>query len=568
MRMYQSDRKNAKHHFATAVALALASTLGFPGNAKAEDGKPETRIYTFRTCPATGPDVYEDPSAAKGGLAPFVAALVSAVVSPLIEGVVDKGVNALKEAAKDKDFPIASPDPVIKEFYQVGLSGETALNRQIGCIVLLRAEFETGKFPSDVSKLGDPLSKRIDAKFRVWAGSGATPKPGDEKPGDDYARVKPGKLEFYFEVVPVVSDDGKTLGLRPQALRVERFASKDGFFGPSRRNYQFTVTFADPFGSTAFASADFKYEGVERGTSKEACVAKPAKTYCVPTELGGIRGWYATKPISDDFAALIKKRQANAVTLKTAVDALDPTPPMPTVPDDLADVVPKLNNYCRELEAANQPRTNGQQWDDACPSTLARAKREYLYEESVGATKLAKQQADEFWSKKCLDPAGAQLAKNDQNMVKCLEALAGTQQLAPAGKFLLTSTIVETKPGNKLAAFLAPAAEKVAPAVKTALKEKFDPVEREKVAAAAALKAVMDAKTKRDALNAITLAEDAVSAAQATYDAAFAKSADAPADTALKVAAINAHIALVKAQIAANDAYRTLDLPIPYPAFG
>jgi hypothetical protein len=563
MRMYPSDRTNAKHHLVPVLALALASTLGFPGNATAEDGKPETRIYTFPTCPATGPDVYKDPAGAIGGLAPLVAALVSAVVSPLIEGVVDKGVNALKEAAKDKDFPIASPDPVMKEFYQVGLSGETALNRQIGCIVLVRAEFETGKFPSGVSKPGDPLSKRIDDKFRVWAGSSATPQPGD-----DYARVKPGKLEFYFEVVPVVSDDGKTLGLRPQALQVESFASKDGFFGPSRRNYQFTVTFADPFGSTAFASADFKYEGVERGTSKEACVAKPAKTYCVPTELGGIRGWYATKPISDDFAALIKKRQANAVTLKTAVTALDPTPPMPTVPDDLANVGPKLNNYCRELEASNKPRTNGQQWDDACPSTLARAKREYLYEESVAATKLAKQQADEFWSKKCLDPAGAQLAKNDQNMVKCLEALAGTQQLAPAGKFLLTSTIVETRPGNKLAAFLAPAAEKVAPAVKTALKEKFDPVEREKVAVAAASKAVTDAKTKRDALNAITLAEDAVSAAQATYDAAFAKSADAPTDTALKVAALNAHIALVKAQIAANDAYRALDLPIPYPAFG
>ena len=561
MRIYQSDRTSAKLHF--VGALALASAFGFPDNAKAEDRKPETRIYTFPTCPATGPDVYKDPSAAIGGLAPLAAALVSAVVSPLIEGVVDKGVSALKEAAKDKDFPIASPDPVMKEFYQVGLSGETALNRQIGCIVLVRGEFETGKFPPDVSKPADLLSKRIEAKFRVWAGNGATPQLGN-----DYTRVKPGKLEFYFEVVPVVSGDGKTLGLRPQALQVENFASKDGFFGPSRRNYQFTITFADQFGATAFASADFKYEGVERGTSKEACVAKPAKTYCVPTELGGIRGWYSTKPISEDFAVLIKKRKANAVTLKTAVNALDPTPPMPMVPDDLENVIPKLGKYCRELEAENKLRRNGQQWDEACSPTLARAKREYLYEESVGTAKLAKQQADEFWSKKCLDPAGAPLARNDQNMVKCLETLAGTQQFVPAGKFLLTSTIVETRPGNKLAAFLAPTAEKVAPAVKTALKEKFDPVEREKVAAAGAAKVTVDAKTKREALNAITLAEEAVSAAQATYDAAFAESADAPTDTTLKVAAINAHIALVKAQIAANDAYRALDLPIPYPAFG
>jgi hypothetical protein len=143
MRRYQSDRTSAKLHFVGALALALASTLGFPDNAKAEDGKPETRIYTFPKCPATGPDVYKEP-AALAGLAPL--AVVSAVVSPLIEGVVDKGVNALKEAAKDKDFPIASPDPVMKEFYQVGLTGETTLNEQVGCIVLVRGEFETGKF--------------------------------------------------------------------------------------------------------------------------------------------------------------------------------------------------------------------------------------------------------------------------------------------------------------------------------------------------------------------------------------------------------------------------------------
>lgn len=36
---------------------------------------------------------------------------------------------------------------------------------------LVRGEFEIGKFPSDVSKLGGLLSKRIKAKFRVWAGS-------------------------------------------------------------------------------------------------------------------------------------------------------------------------------------------------------------------------------------------------------------------------------------------------------------------------------------------------------------------------------------------------------------
>jgi len=76
----------------------------------------------------------------------------------------------------------------------------------------------------------------------------------------------------------------------------------------------------------------------------------------------------------------------------------------------------------------------------------------------------------------------------------------------------------------------------------------------------------MDAKTKRDALNAVTVADDNAKIAQLTYDDALTKQSAAPADTSLKVAAITAHIALIQAQAAANDAYRAADLPIPFPS--
>lgn len=544
----------------SAYALVALTVLGLPSSGAAEEAKSETRLYTFPSCPTTGPKVFAGPAE----MAPLVAALVSAVVSPLIDGVVDKGVNALKEAAKDKDFQIPPPEPVMKEFYQVGISGETALNGQVGCAVLVRGAFETGNYQPESAKPGDSLANRIAAKFRAWAGDGA-----DQKPGDPYVRVKPGTLEFYFEVAPVLSDDGKMLGLRPQALHVGSFASKDGFFGSSQRNYKFTITFADPFGSQAFASADFKYEGVEKPFSKEACVQVPQTTYCAATELGGIRGWYATKPISDDFAPVIKKRQANAVTLKTAITDWTAPPPRPNVPDDVPGVAGLLKTYCTALESANRPKLAGQQqWDERCPPDLALAKREYLYAESIASARLEKQRADEFWTKKCVDSAGQVLKKDDDGLVKCLKVLAGGKEQVLAGRFLLTSTIVETRPGNKVAAFFAPAAEKVAPSLKTALKEKLDPVEREKVAAAAATKASADAKTKRDALNAVTLADDGVKAAQVSYDAALAKQLAAPGDAAAEVAAITAHIALVKAQIAANDAYRAADLPIPFPVIG
>ncbi|SMP81211.1 hypothetical protein SAMN06295970_14213 [Noviherbaspirillum suwonense] len=520
----------------------------------------ETRLYTFPSCPSTGPNVFDGPAQ----MAPLVAALVSAVVSPLVDAVVDKGVNALTEAAKDKDFQVPSPEPVMKEFYEVGISGETTFNSQVGCVVLVRGEFETGDYQPEPVEPGESLPDIIAAKFRVWAGSGA-----HQKRGDPYVRVKSGTLELYFEVAPVLSDDGKMLGLRPQALYLGRFASKDGLFGSSRRNYQFTITFADPFGSQAFASADFKYEGLEKPFSKVACPQVPQTTYCAATELGGIRGWYVTKPISEDFAPVIKKRQANAVTLKTAITDWTAPPPRPTVPDDVPGVAGLLKTYCAALESANRPRLAGQQqWDERCPPDLALAKREYLYGESIASARLEKQRADDFWAKMCVDSTGQSLRKDDDGLVKCLKVLAGGKEPVLAGRFLLTSTIVETRPGNNVAAFFAPAAEKVAPSLKTAVKEKLDPVEREKVAAAAATKASADAKTKRDALNAVTLADDGVKAAQVSYDAALAKQAATPGDAAAEVAAITAHIALLKAQIAANDSYRAADLPIPFPVIG
>lgn len=544
----------------SAYALAALTVLGLPSSGAAQEVKPETRLLTFKSCPATGPDVFKS----KAQMAPLVATLVSAVVSPLIEGVVDKGVNALKEAAKDKDFQVPSPEPVMKEFYQVGVSGETALNEEIGCVVLVRGEFETGNYPPGEAKKGDSLPDRIATKFRVWAGSDAY-----EKQGDPYVRVKPGTLELYFEVVPVLSDDGKMLGFRPQALHVGSFVSKDGFFGSSHRNYHFTITFADPFGSQAFASADFKYEGLEKSFSKDACVAKPQTTYCAAIELGGIRGWYATKPISDDFAPLIKKRQANAVTLKEAITAWKEPPARPEVPDDVAAVVPLLKKYCAALELANRTKLAGhQQWDERCPPELSLAQRDYVYVASVEAARLDNKRAKQFWKKQCTDDAGKELDPSDENLFACLKKIASGKKTVLAGRFLLTSTIVETRPGNKVAAFLAPAAEKVAPALKTALKEKVDPVEREKLGAAATAKAGTDAKAKRDALNAVTLADDGVKLAQITYSDALAKLAAKPEDSALQVAAITAHIALVKAQIAANDAYRAADLPVPFLVVG
>ncbi|WP_047250433.1 hypothetical protein [Chromobacterium subtsugae] len=541
----------------TALMLAVSAILGLARDAAAKDPKPETRIYTFPQCPATGPDVYAQRKF--DGALQLLAPLISAVVTPLIEGVVDKGVTAIKDAAKDKEFPIDPPKPLMKSFYQVGLSGETGINEDLGCVVIVRGVFEDGSFFSTDVPASTPLAARIDAKFRVRVDSG---KPQSLK--DQYTRIKPGTLEFYFEVVPVLSDDHKTLGFRPQALSIERFASKDGFFGPDNRDYQFTLTFADPFGTQAFSSADFKYEGIKLPFNKEACVAVAATTYCPAAELGGIRGWYATKPISDDFAPMIKKRQANAVTLKMATTSwVAPSPIRPRVADDEQSVKDAQTTYCHQLELANQKKLAGsQQWDDRCPLELVLAKLNYQYAQTVAAAHFDKLAADRFWDKECRATNKTVLSKSDSNLVECLRILdqRPQQDRSLAGTFLITSTIIETRSGNKVAAFFAPVADKVAPTLKTDLEQKLDPVAKAK----AALQAAADEKAKRDALHAVAVADDTAKSAQIAYDAALSAQASSPTP-ANQIATINAHIALINAQVAANDTYRAANLPIPFP---
>lgn len=541
-----------------AIVLGAIVVIGFAQHAAAsEEVKPETRLYSVPNCPATGPNVYVK-SDSKSFVAAPAAAVLSAIISPLIEAVVDKGVEALKTAAKDKDFPLDSPIPVTQDFYEVGISGATLLNPNLGCIILVRGVFEEGNYPSIVVARGSSLAERIGANFRVKTVT---------QDGDLQIRIKPGTLEFYLEVVPVTSDNGKVFGLRPQALHVATFASRNGFFGPTKRSYKFIITFADPFGSEAFASAEFRYEGLDAPFSKEACIEKSAAEYCPAVELGGIRGWFSTRPISDDLQPIIKKRQTSAQTLYAAIAPWINPKPRARSEDDIPTVRAKQDAYCSALNSANKLKVETQQQSDAnCPGDLMQAKREYIYERTNASARLEKDSADAFWSEKCLDSNRQQLAKTDANAVACLKMLAGKPGPVAAGKFLLTSTIIETRPGNEVAKFLAPAAEKVSPILKTAVKEKLDPLERQKVKEAAEQKSASDAKVKRDALRSATVADSEAQIAQIEFDQAMAALTANPKDTSLQIAAIKAHMSLLKAQSGANDAYRAAELsPIPFP---
>lgn len=542
------------------IALFVGFLVLASMTAHAEDRQtPETRLYSTADCPATGPSAFAPPAAALGAMAPVAAALVSAVVSPLIDSVVDKGVEVLKAAAEAKDFPIAAPPPLVASFYQMGSSGALMLSPTIGCLVLVRAEFETGGFNSLQASRSDPLLQRIDKRFVFNPSAGAG--------GMQTIRIRPGTLRFYMEIALVPAEGGKAFAFRPQALVVREFESPDGLFGPTSRNYKFVIGFADPYGSDVFASAELAFANVTRDYTVDACVDVAADTYCPAAELGGIRGWFQTRPLSEDVQAMVKVRQAEALSLRRAATAAVPLGKRPDVPEDDTTVGKKLSDYCTALKAANASRAAAQQsTDERCPDGLKVARLNYEFLAQHRQDEIDRLAAVDFWNDRCKAPGGAVMALQVVNVKECLLLLHPRR--VDTGLFVANVSIVENRPGNSAAKFLLPAAEKAAPVLKQALKEKLDPAEKAKADAAAATKASEGAAALRTDWRAIAIADDKVSSAQLEYDIKFKAWSVVPDDLSKNKEAVEAHVELLKAQAAANDAYRKIGLPVPFSLVG
>lgn len=122
------------------------------------------------------------------------------------------------------------------------------------------------------------------------------------------------------------------------------------------------------------------------------------------------------------------------------------------------------------------------------------------------------------------------------------------------GAFLTTVVFTESRPANKFGVALAGVLSSSAGEIKTTLKEKLVPAERQK-----AEKEAED--TSRTQRQAVILADLDVQVAEAALSAALAVSPPVQ-DTVLK-----AQIELAKKKIAANAAYRRAGRTVPYPEF-
>lgn len=191
--------------------------------------------------------------------------------------------------------------------------------------------------------------------------------------------------------------------------------------------------------------------------------------------------------------------------------------------------------------------------DDRCAFEVEAARRELdrataVVYRNAAAQKWARERCTGFDASKpqqgVLDACPDARPKTDEEKANAAVSL---------GFFTTAATLVETRPGSRFAAFLGTALSAAKDDVSKAIVNRVVPDSKPADPAA-------EEAAARDSRRAVTLAELAVTKAE---DALAEAQAAVPR---LQSKVTQAQIDLLKARIAANDAYRVLGLPVPYPS--
>ncbi len=532
-----------------ALALLTDPALAEPNP---PPGKTETRLFWLDSCPVGDPIRATDPAA----YAAFLVPLITALITPFVGAVVDKGVAALQEAAKDKDFPVPAPAGVEESFYEIGSAGEVSLGPRIHCVALVRGRFLIDSAKKDSIHASATVLQRLAARFR------ADPVEVGEGDATDTATRIGGEPEFYFEARVIGSPDGSKFALRPQALHVGKFFAEGS---GKQRHYAATLTFVDAYQNQPFASSEFRFEGVTAGESITACQDVPRTAYCGDSALGGTRGWYPTKPRTPELDAELAGRKRIALAIHAASKAW--TEPEKGPEADGQQTSSALADFCLRLDDENERRLPSlREYDPECPAALAAARTSLELARQRDALNLRWKSGRAIWAKRyaeeeklptpepgeklpplCGPVPGPNEPDPARRAAECLKAL---QPSAAGGPFRLRATLIETRPGSRVAKFFAPIAESAAPAAKSALVSAVDPAAR--AAAKRTRKTVMRAQR--------------VAIAKADLDVQIAQvGVTKAAASGERDAVLKAQLALLDKQVSANEAHRAGGLEVPFP---
>jgi hypothetical protein len=491
----------------------------------------QTRIFMKPSCPVSGSIPNES-----GAFAPFLLPIVSAIIGPAVKGIVDAASSAIQEAAKDQDNTWPPPPPFTGNYYQIGPAGDTYLNPENACIVIASGVFgaHDSAHPRPV---GTTLVNTIQQQF-----SGQT------------LQDRLQSVSFYLEVAVIPGEEKGYFGLRPQLAYVGKFNASSGPFGSSKRNFRVALSLRDIPDGKPFASTTVLIPELKAGSGFIDCEGVKPTAPCPHYNLGGVVGWYGTKPDDAEVKAKADGQAAVAATLSRAVAlAVKVDSPMP---EDKPDTQKALIAYCADIDRSNAATKREHLLDDAaCPESVTRLKRVYLSARSDDLAKINKEAALAKWNALC-GPKDGQPAfpQTAEGAAQCLRTRFKPQNL---GSFDVAVTIVEVRPGNPLAKALAPVVSAAAPKIEDAITQNIDPAAKAKSSASDAAAKLGSSQAAKVAYAQEQVQESVFNAAQQAYAVGQ--------NDMTQQAMLTAKVALIQAQQAANNAYLKAGLAIPFP---
>jgi hypothetical protein len=439
----------------------------------------------------------ECPSEPKVQAKGLFGSLFAAVAPKLIGGAVDAAATALTEAGKNKE--ISSTARTEGYFYNVTAAADQLLDTKMNCVVV-----QHGRFATTQAEEATESWFRFEARTRPVAG-----------------------LKFFQ--------------LEPVYVKASRFAEKR-WFGPDKRSYSVALALSTPGAAAPFASATFNFTDLAEGEELKPGDWRLAQARSQPLALP------ADMP---DVKREVEEREKAIAPYLIALDILGPAKPVSSRPPSVLgqDAAKQpLNNLCDAIITHNGkvPRQFALN-DDRCAFAVDTA-RAVLDAKSAEIYRNADAVA---WAKK-------QCPRHNPTEDQTLFAACGKDNppkyaVKALGFFSTNTTLVETRPGSRFAAFLGAALsaskDDVTKAVVSRVVPDSTPVDTAAEEAAA-----------RDARRSLALADLAVAKAEDL----LAEALSAVPSVASKVT--QARIDLLNARIAANNAYRTAGLPVPFPS--
>jgi len=397
---------------------------------------------------------------------------------------------------------------------------------------LARSNTSSVDQPYSISKFGD-LS--LDSEFlclRVLRGE-------LEKDQTELDLRRPEKLLFYFEAEIKELTPEPYFRLEPRRLIVRNF-EESSFWSSDRREYTIALSLSNVGSDKPFASTIFTFENVEHSDKGyDALSSMLLNKASLPMLM---------PPVADYVKAAQAKQEAYAAPFVFASSLIN-NPTLPekiTIPDAQIDptVTASIDSLCQKIEGYNKKYPKSPITDSLCSNDV----------------RIERGNVDKAIAKSTRSPENIKWAntictiKEDQKdgSVSCKPTgNAPVKVGARFGHMITEVTLVETRPESGFGKFVGETVKAAAPDIDKALQQQLIPSQR---------KAAEDAANEaaRTAHQGTLLADLNVTKSEQALNELQLASAPPSEQT-------DARVALLKAKIAANSAYRTANLPVPYP---